>query len=399
MKWATGFFAKLALFFARYYSLTKLFNSVVVQPLYLLDQLGLDYRPEVIAARLLAVESPKTPLERLIFKPTGSTSRPYTKDVSAPQLLAAEDATASYVLFNTPREGLYDQLPPFLFHAIPVTNGPVPDTETTLEQLRQERVVEQETRRFFLPFDTELYYLRLLRYERERQADQLAESPKLREEFAEGWPILHRLDPPTASLFIQILPFIHQLRGNLPWLGQLLVAVFGIPMRFEAEQPIVHQATDAPSISLGQCRLGVNALIGGEFSDGYNAVHLHLGPVPANRVAEFLPASDARALLEELLNYFMPATIEVRLFVTVERPSAGAPVEETSAPATLYLGYNSFLTGGGASNGQDNAPEPAEETPTPAPPATYFLTTRIMPVIAELRQYWPAWSRRLDWTV
>jgi hypothetical protein len=355
----------------------------------LLDQLGLDYRPEVVAAGLLASEGQAFPLGRLIFKPTGPLTRPYAKDASTPQPLAAEGPAVPYLLLDTPREGIYDQLPPFLFHAIPPTAGPAPETETLLAQLRHERAVEQETRRFFLPFDTELYYLRLLRYERERQADQLAEAPVLREEFAANWPILRRLDPPTASLFIQVLPFIHQLRGNIEWLGRFLAVVFGVPVRFEAEQPVVHQvaSADAPGLALGQCRLGINALAGSTFSDGYNATHLHLGPVPASRVAEFLPASSARALLYELLDYFMPASLEVRLFVTVERVAPDEPTAEEDPAPAAYLGYNSYLS--------PARPRFFETEPRPY----YFLTSEIFPVVTGLRQRWPAWSRRLAWRV
>lgn len=363
-------------------------DSAAVSPVYLLDQLDLDYRPEVVAAGLLAGQDPP-PLSRLIFQPTGPVTRPYAKDVGAPQPLATAGPAGPYVLLSTPREGIYDQLPPFLFHAIPPTAGPAPDPEAELAHLRRERVVEQETRRFFLPFDTELYYLRLLRYERERQADQLAEAPVLREEFARSWLVLRRLDASTASLFMQVLPFIHQLRGDVAWLGRFLAVVFGVPMRFEAEQPIVHQVADAPA--LGYCLLGINSLIGNTFSDGYNALHLYLGPVPAGRVAEFLPASAARELLHELLGYFLPASLEVRLFVGVERPAAGPPAEEEGAPLAplppTYLGYNSFLTGG--------RPRPAG----PAAPQTYRLTTKTFPVVIGLRQRWPAWSRRLAWTV
>jgi type VI secretion system protein ImpH len=364
--------------------------SATVSPVYLLDQFGLDYRPEVVAAGLLAVKGPAVPLGRLIFRPTGAITRPYAKDTAAPQQLATEGPAAPYLLLDTPREGLYDQLPPFLFHAIPPTAGPAPEAEALLAQLRHEREVEQETRQFFLPFDTELHYLRLLRYERERQADQLAEAPVLREEFTKSWPILRRLDPPTASLFIQVLPYIHQLRGNIEWLGRFLAVVFGVPVRFEAEQPLVHQvsAADAPGLALGQCRLGINALAGSTFSDGYNATHLHLGPVPASRVAEFLPASAPRALLYELLGYFLPASLEVRLFVTVERVASSEPAAESAVPPVAYLGYNSYL----------NPARPRTVLAT-EPRPYYLLTSETLPVVTGLRQRWPAWSRRLAWRV
>ena len=201
-----------------------MFDSAAVGPAYVLDQFGLDYRPEVVAAGLLAAAAHPLPLSRLIFKPTGPVTRPYAKDTGAPQLLAAEGPALPYLLLDTPREGIYDQLPPFLFHPIPATAGPAPETEVLLAQLRHEREVEQETRQFFLPFDTELYYLRLLRYERERQADQLAEAPVLREEFAAQWPILRRLDPPTALVVLDATVHLSSVEGEREVYGPMGLA-------------------------------------------------------------------------------------------------------------------------------------------------------------------------------
>ncbi|OUJ74800.1 type VI secretion system baseplate subunit TssG [Hymenobacter crusticola] len=314
-------------------------DSAASRPAYLLNQLELDYRSEVVAAELLASENGEAlPLARFVFNPLGPTTRPYATDFTPPQFLAAEGSEAPYWRLDIPREGLYDQLPPFLFHPIQPTQGNATDAELLLEQVQQAHAVEQETRQFFLPFDTELHYLRVLRCWQERQHDHLEYAPALLAQFAEGWPILRRLDAARASLFIQCLPLIHQLRGNLPWLEQLLAIFFGVPARFETERPSLQHTTNEPTLRLGQSRLGIDAIAGSAVDEGYDAIYLHLGPVPEARTAEFLPHGAARSLLGEVLAYFVPATAEVIPFITIERATSAH-----SQPATSYLGYNSYL--------------------------------------------------------
>lgn len=362
----------------------KLLALSATNPIYLLYQLGLDYRPEVIAADLVTRET--FPLGQLVFQPIGSITRAYAKDTSAPQQLVASTPASPYLLLPTPREGLYDQLPPFLFHAIPTitaSNNP----EIVLTQLRQERQIEQETRKFFLPFDTEFHYLRLLRYEYERRTSELAASALLHEEFAAAWPIIERLEPDIASLFVQVLPVIHRLRGNLPWLAQFLAIVFAVPFDFQTEQPNV-QASIAVAPSLGLAQLGINAVLGSTFTDDYSVVHLHVGPVPTSRAAEFLPESIANQLLSELLAYFIPATLEVRRFNTVEQTDCILQAKTASGMAETYLGYNSYLA--------TTSPKPRladyAEIAT-----TYLLALATTSLATCPKQPWPVWSPQPGW--
>ena len=294
-----------------------------------LDQLQLDYRAEVLAAGLLADSA--LALEQIIFRPLGVITRPYSKDALPTQELIAGSGTY-YRQFDTPREGLYDQLPPLLFHPETPTAGYI-DADATATQRRQDREAEQEARRFFLPFDTELYYLRLLRYQHElaQPTAGLLTLPEL----AAVWPIVQQLGP-AAGLFIQVLPYIHELRNNRPWLSEFLAVVSGVPVRFEAGAPLLHEVPAQPNQQLGQCHLGSESVLGSTFRDGDLALRLHLGPVPPAQVAEFVPARPLRKLLAALLEYFLPATTVVEVLVETEpAPLAGAP----PAPPVSYLGY------------------------------------------------------------
>jgi hypothetical protein len=312
-------------------------------PVYQLDHFALDYRAEVLAAALLAGDDgqPVPKLGQLLFSPLGPNARPYSRDVVTQPFLPAASSTQTYLRFYTPREGLYDQLPPFLFHPIRPVSGqrdPALDAEQLLEELRQARQVEQQTRLFFLPLDTELYYLRVLRYQHERARDQFEDNHALLEQFAEAWPILRLLDSFLANLFVQLLPFIHRLRGDLVWLSRLLHVFLGVPARFTTDLRITHPPLHEPVLALGRCRLGITAIAGNTLGDTYDGVGLDIGPVPASRVVDFLPTGSGVQVLHQLLGYFLPATAEV--VTTIDVAASPNPL---AAEELLYLGYNSYL--------------------------------------------------------
>ncbi len=307
---------------------------------YLFEHFYLDYRAEIIATGLLAGDdnTPPVPLTRLLFNPLGPNARPYSRDFTTRQFLAAGSYDDPYLSFDSPREGLYDQLPPLLFHAIIPALSDHPDPELILDQFQEAQSVEAQARLFFRPFDTEMYYLRVLRYQRERQQDYLEDHRVLLDQFAEAWPILRALDPFRASLFVQLLPFVHQLRGDLSWLSRLLEVFLGVPVSFTTDQRVVHPALSEPALGLGQCQLGTSAMAGNAMGDTYDGIGVNIGSIPPARVAEFLPNGSALVLLGQILDYFMPATAEIITIVRIKH-AAGLAAER---PA-IYLGYNSYL--------------------------------------------------------
>lgn len=309
---------------------------------YQLDHFALDYRAEVAAAALLGGDGnkPSLPLEELIFSPLGPNARPYSLDFTTQPFVTPGNPQRPYRRFDTPREGIYDQLPPLLFHPIRSSQSydPNPDPEQLLEELRQVQKVEEQTRLFFLPFDTELYYLRVLRYQRERKQDQLERDEALIGQFAQAWPIVGLLSPSLAGLFVQMLPFIHQLRGDLRWMSGMLQTFLDVPVTFTTDMRITHPPLDETVLALGHCRLGITAIAGNTLVDTYDGVKLTIGPVPEGRVTEFLPDGSTVVLLEQLKGYFMPAMAEVVTEIEIEHSVAAIDTSHAT-----YLGYNSYL--------------------------------------------------------
>ena len=307
--------------------------SPVLSP-YFLDLLDVDFKAEVLAATLV---NQQVAPERIIINPTGLYSRAYSKDVEEVSDWLLEGSTFIYNRIDTPREGLFDMLPQYLFFT-PKDASRTGDTDQLLDDIRQDRHEERQARLFFLPFDAELNYLRTLSVHYDNAVDHIDNAATLIDQFAIHWPILKAMSRMQAGIFLQILPWIHLLRSNLLWFSRFLHLFFEVPVRIEAGRRSRESVQADGSLTLSSCRLGVDAVLGNRFNDGRNGIQLILGPVPDAQVADFLPHSPTMALLHELIDYFLPISSDVSVSVQTQPTPP-----DVLRPTVTYLGYNTFL--------------------------------------------------------
>ncbi|ADB40092.1 type VI secretion system baseplate subunit TssG [Spirosoma linguale] len=305
-----------------------------LQP-YFLDLLDVDFKAELLAASLADQQIPP---ERIIINPTGLYNRAYSKDILEMNDWLLEGSTFIYNRIDTPREGLFDMLPQYLFFP-PKDLSKLADTDQTLDTIRQDRDHERQARLFFLPFDAELNYLRTLAVQHESAVEHPDTARTIIDQFAEQWPIIKDMNRMQTGLFLQVLPWMHLLRSNLVWLSQFLQVFFAVPVKVEAGHQI-YQSTQADGDlpTLANCRLGIDAVIGDRFDDGRNGVQIIIGPVPDAQVPLFLPHAQSIALLHTLVNYFLPVSIDFSVSVLTSPKAQDAP-----QPNDVYLGYTSFL--------------------------------------------------------
>ena len=301
---------------------------------YFLDLLDVDFRAEILAAAL----SKDADLGgRVIVNPTGLHNRTYSKDINDLCVWYPNHSDQPYQRIDTPREGLFDMLPQYLF-VEPRSPDMAKDTDRVLADIRIDRQLEDDARQFFRPFDVELNHLRTLAVHYDDAVDRLDDARAIIDQFALHWPILNRMNPTEAGLFLSMLPHIHQLRSDLHWFARLLKRFFNVPVHMRAGRYLRRPVRGDNRPSLANCRLGVDSVAGDHFDDGRNGVQIVLGPVPLFEVERFLPGSPILSLLEELVAYFVPIATEVSISVRSESPAPDAP-----RPAVVYMGYSSYL--------------------------------------------------------
>ncbi len=308
-------------------------QSAVLAP-YFLDLLDVDFKAEILAA---SYADRQVSPERIIINPTGLYSRPYSKDIEDVSDWLLDGSTFIYNRIDTPREGLFDMLPQHLFFT-PSDSLRPGNSDQILGDIRKDREEERQSRLFFLPFDAELNYLRTLSVHYDSSVDHLDGATAIIEQFAEHWPILNAMSRAQAGLFLQILPWLHLLRSNLPWFSRFLQLFLGVPVHIQAGRRLQESARADNLPRLSNCRLGIDAVIGNRFDDGRNGVQIVVGPVPDALVANFLPHTKTIALLHNLIDYFLPISSEISVSVQTQ------PTTPTTPQSTVtYLGYNSFL--------------------------------------------------------
>lgn len=293
-----------------------------------------DYRVEVIAAELFEKTGN---LADVIINRDPSLARPHTKDIAAISL-DSEGGQLPKWLITTCREGLYEMLPENLFHE--PTLGTVYSSEAEIiERIRKQREEERQARSFFGPFEQEINYLNVMMYALEKRICR-TDSEELVHIFEKAWPFLSAIDPHSARVFIHILPFLHQVKGNFRWTEQYISLFTGVPVRIEEVERVIEPVAGNRYYRLGEQVLGEGMLLYGPAPGNDTDLKILIGPVPADRMESYLPGSAFNAILEELYQHFIPCSKAYRQQVVMEEEDRGFVLGSERHAA---VGYATFL--------------------------------------------------------
>ncbi len=271
-----------------------------------------DIRAEVLIAHLL--ENTAFHLEQFLVHPLGTFHRSYKKDVLSLEI-NGEETQRTKVVVNVAREGLYDMLPEGLFHATPPTKK-IASTQEVIEESGRYRKEEKASRNFFLPLEQEFYGHRIQLELTERL---FWNALSQHDPFANFWQIKQR-DLPThqLSVLLALLPFAHQIAGNLSLTARALEILLGetVAVTLIAPEPITpeHQADWVLNDSV----VGINFILGEEWSDDNPSVAVSIGPVKAKDLLRVMPEGEAQKVLDTLFGFLMPAEATVVTQVKVE---------------------------------------------------------------------------------
>jgi len=301
------------------------------------NNLQTDYKAEIVALNLLKYNKE---VDRVFIKRIGSNDRSFCKDIKNVKE-EYDELDEKVAVIETHREGLYDYLPEGLFY--PPSLGDIgSDIDDIRNRIQQQREVESNARKLFQPFEMEVYYTELNALLVENQYDIIGESDMLMQTISELWPLINLLDAHTAKIFVYLLPFFHSARGNKRWFEKCMSAFLQVPVTVTF---VPNQITDIKDISnslvLSQMRLGISSMLSGSHVDGERNWAVHYGPIPYERLKDYIPSSNLRKLLQTLYDYCLPATVKVEEeFITEKQPSSFFLTDDGN---NNLLGYSTFL--------------------------------------------------------
>jgi type VI secretion system protein ImpH len=274
----------------------------------LLSCLDDDFKAEVVAAEI--AEHGIDP-ERILVMMLGALKRTHSKDVSAVEEEISEYNHREYVVVKTPREGIYDMLPQGLFHS-PAMLKPGQTEPDLIRAIKQRKKEEADARKFFLPFEAAINYLRMQMVLYENRLDKRSHYDDLVNIFAGHWEIFKYLDARQANIFLHLIPIIHDVRDDYPVVETIFEMLLLLPVKIELRRQRPVRPASPYLSTLGDSVLGVNLTTGNElFDEGVDEVLISIGPMKKDIRHEFMPGARNCRILELLKDYFLPVHVDV----------------------------------------------------------------------------------------
>lgn len=302
------------------------------------NKLQTDFKAEAVAVNLLKYHRA---VSNIFIERVGINDRAYLKDIKS--------ISSHYMGFDeevftieTYREGIYDYLPEGLFHP-PSLSTSRKNVENVVREIRKQKKVEEDARKFFRPFELEIFFTEISGLLKEFDFDISSDTDTLLETVSELWPLINMLDKQSAHIFIYILPFFHQIRGDKQWFERCLSAFLQVPVKVTFTPNIIDDIEESDdSMLLGNSRLGVTFIPSGRHMDGQRNWVVNIGPIPYEDVKQYIPGSPFRKILQALYDYFLPVTVDVEENFITEKKEYSFVLEDGVRNANR-LGYSTFL--------------------------------------------------------
>ncbi|WP_228440977.1 type VI secretion system baseplate subunit TssG [Chryseobacterium phosphatilyticum] len=302
------------------------------------NKLQTDFKAEAVAVNLLKYHRA---VSNIFIERVGVNDRAYLKDIKS--------ISSSYLGFDEEvftiesyREGIYDYLPEGLFHP-PSLGASRKNVDTVVREIRKQKRVEEDARKFFRPFELEVFFTEISSLLKESEFDITSNTDALLETVSELWPMIKMLDRQNAYIFMHILPFFHQIRGSKKWFERCMTAFLQVPVEVTFSPNVIDGIEkNDDSMLLGNSRLGVTYIPSGRHMDGQRNWVINIGPIPYEDMQKYIPASPFRKVLQALYDYFLPVTVDVEENFVTEKMEYSFSLEDDERNASR-LGYSTFL--------------------------------------------------------
>ena len=269
--------------------------------------------------------------DRLVVRNRGMNSRVRSQDVLGIQTEDLPNTSKERVVLHLARNGIYHQLPEFLFHPISLSTPSMTNSEV-VAAMRANRKKEEEAIRFFQPFDTEFFKDGVNMFKRSLN---LFDDP-CGNRILQNVATLFSLQ--TSSLKMgekyRLMLFLcnaRKYKENLPALEVVLHAVFRMRVALQYRP---HHISESPYKSLGECRLGIDSGLSGTFTSELEDVEAKIY-LEENIGNEGLLREKMDAV-RFVLSFFIISSRHVNVIYTVE-------ANTEFVLGTYLLGYDTNL--------------------------------------------------------
>jgi len=307
--------------------------------IYMINSYPSDIKAEVLMADL--IQDGFLPSDFLVFFDS-LFSRGYSHDILKAEKILTADMSEMLAIYLA-RDGLYDLLPEGLFHASPdsaLTSG-----KGMASDSRKESRIEQETRKFFQPFENEFFYQRIQLELQERSILQKLSDNTLDDFFLNFWKIDRSLPGGLIIRLSAMLPFVKGIVGDFKMtancLGAILEEEVTHMILYTSEHNTETVVYQRDNFTLGKANLGISLITGGHSLESCKLIKFSIGPLRKTGIDPYLENGDIARFIDCFCSFFIPLEMEIEFEVILQKGHQGFLLD--SSKAHSVLGYSTIL--------------------------------------------------------
>jgi len=299
-----------------------------------------DIRVEAVLAELI---ENGWDLADLVVIPESSFKRKFSSDiayVAGKKLDNGEELLGFYIN----RDGIYDSLPEGLFHD-QSSEPRITGSEMAIDSKRQ-KAEEKAIRKFFLPFENELFLQRIFLEKEERNILYRFSESLFNEIYPEFWNLDTTLPKKLVTRLALILHLTHQIVGNLTLTAKCLEVILDEDVSInQVHHKQEKTGTDGPvarqNPGLGSCSLGEDFISGDYEPDSDPVLEFEIGPLAHSSAEDYLENGSYHRFLECFYRYFVPLEMDVVTTIRISEVQQEFVLDEQGAKT--MLGFNSTI--------------------------------------------------------
>jgi len=295
-----------------------------------------DYKLESVVMNLIHKYGEEVDI---VIKRLGLKDRPYYKDVND-LTLAFHDYGDITLNIETFREGIFDYLPEGLFYS-PTFKSKSENTDAVIKEIKQNRKIEDDARKLFLPFEQEALYLNISSLKKEKEFDSNGSSEELRSMFFKLWGIENDIGS-NYKILLNILPFLHKVRGKTKWIEEFTSAYLEVDVRISLVIDYENPEEELTLKKLGETELGIDSVLSGEYQSDQLAWKIEVNNIPHNSICDFISKGEKRNIFEELLRYLVPIGYNTLISYNVDTEKEAFIIDSADSNSAI-LGFSTVV--------------------------------------------------------
>jgi hypothetical protein len=265
--------------------------------------------------------------------------REFKKDILSAEIIEDVNRKSLLQLYLT-RSGMYDQLPEGLFYQPDKTKSQPSDAAGMAAEYKRNKQKEQEIRRFFTPFENEIFLQRLQLEMEEARLLQGFQSRILNEYFINFWGISRNIDESFVIPLIRLLPYAHKIAGDPDLTCHSLQLILNEQVSVRKLTAWITVAQQNNMYELGKQQLGIDMVSGEQFMEDHTIIEFTIGPLKNSQVTDYLEGGSKEEFLKTFYSFFIPVEAEVITMINVASRNRFMVLQSVEEPV---LGYTSTL--------------------------------------------------------